>query len=251
MSEEIKKLLDKYYLEFCSPEFILNDPIQIPHKFSKKEDVEIAGFLTANISWGLRKIIISNAEKLMQLMDNSPYDFIYNCKDSDLKRFLNFKHRTFNSEDCKFFIKSLKNIYKNHNGLENVFTNAFNKTKRIDFAINDFRKIFFEIEHPNRTLKHIPNIEKKSAAKKINMFLRWMIRKDSVDFGLWTNIPKSALLIPLDVHVGNVSRKLGLIKSPKNNLDTVIELSEKLSIFDSNDPIKYDFSLFGYGVNNK
>ncbi len=248
---KIKNLLDKKYLEFNNINFIKNDPIQIPKMFSKKEDIEISGFLTSIIAWGQRKTIINNAKKLINLMDNSPYDFIIDHKPNDLKRFENFKHRTFNADDCIFFITSLQNIYKNHKGLENTF--FIKDNKNIINSIDKFRNIFFEIEHLRRSQKHISNVRKNSAAKRINMFLRWMIRNDNnnVDFGLWNNFLPSQLLMPLDVHTSNVSRKLGLLERKQNDLKAVVELTENLKKFDKNDPVKYDFALFGLGVSKQ
>ena len=249
---EIKELLDQKYLEFNKEEFIKTDPIQIPKMFSDSENIEIAGFMTATIAWGNRKMIINNSTKLLNLMDNSPVDFVLNHTENDLKSLSVFKHRTFNGEDCVFFIKSLKNIYKNHGGLKIVFETLFNKHKNIKDTIIDFRKIFFEIEYPHRTTKHIANVANKSAAKRINMFLRWMVRTDNngVDFGIW-NIPTSALMMPLDVHSGNVSRKLGLLLRKQNDWQAVEELTNNLKQFDENDPVKYDFALFGMGVFDK
>ena len=186
-------------------------------------------------------------------MDNSPYDFILNHTENDLNRLKKFKHRTFNGEDCVFFVKSLKNIYTHHNGLQNVFETAYNKNKNIKDSIIYFRKIFLELKHEKRVEKHIANVEKKSAAKRINMFLRWMIRKDkfNVDFGLWKNIPTSALMIPLDVHTANVSRKLNLLERKQNDWIAVEELTLNLKKFDKTDPVKYDFALFGLGAFEK
>jgi len=252
MTKDIKELLDRKYLEFNQEEFIKTDPIQIPKMFSDIENIEIAGFLAATIAWGNRKMIINNSIKLMQLMDNSPIDFVLNHTNKDLERLSEFKHRTFNGEDCIFFIKSLKNIYTNHGSLRSIFENSYKTHTNIKDSIFDFRKIFFEIEHPKRTTKHIANVEKNSAAKRINMFLRWMVRKDNhgVDFGIW-DIPTSELMMPLDVHSGNVSRKLDLLTRKQNDWKAVAELTNKLKEFDSEDPVKYDFALFGMGVFDK
>ena len=249
MTKDIKELLDRKYLEFNQEEFIKTDPIQIPKMFSDIENIEIAGFLAATIAWGNRKMIIRNSHRLIELMDNNPHDFIVNHEDKDLHIFDNFVHRTFNGEDCKFFIKSLKNIYTNYDGLRSIFENSYKTHTNIKDSIFDFRKIFFEIEHPKRTTKHIANVEKKSAAKRLNMYLRWMIRKDNnrVDFGIW-DIPSSALMMPLDVHSGKVSRKLGLLTRKQNDWQAVEELTNNLKMFDTEDPVKYDFALFGMGV---
>lgn len=242
--------LNQKYDEFNRPSFINSDPISIPHLFTNSNDIEIAGFISATIAWGQRKTIIKNAKLFMQLMDNSPYDFVINHSNKELNNFNYFKHRTFNGEDAKYFIKSLKNIYVKHQGLENVFSYA---PTNMELNIHHFKKIFFEINHPLRTTKHVADPLKKSAAKRINMFLRWMVRKDNrgVDFGIWNNIVPKHLMIPLDVHTGNVAKKLGLLKRKQNDWKAVEELTNALKKFDKNDPIKYDFSLFGLGVFEK
>ncbi len=250
MNENLKQLLDQKYYEYSRSDFIAEDPIQIPKMFSVKEDIEIAGFLSASIAWGNRKSIIKNAKYLIALMDNSPYDFIMNFKESDLEVFNGFKHRTFNGIDAKFFMKSLQNIYQNHKGLEQVFLTGFKKEQSIKFALSYFRKIFFSVEFPERTSKHIANVDKNSAAKRLNMFLRWMVRKDhsEIDFGLW-NLPKHSLILPLDVHTANVSRNLGLLFRKQNDWKAVEEVTQSLKKFDPQDPVKYDFALFGMGIN--
>lgn len=250
LRQEIYQLLEEKYDQFNRKSFIDSDPISIPHLFTKKEDIEIAGFLAATIAWGQRKTIIKNALCLMQLMDNAPYDFVLNHKKVDLKRFDDFKHRTFNSVDICYFIIALKHIYKNYGGLENVFAQHKNN---IQLSIHNFKTTFFEIEHPKRTTKHVSNPLKNSSAKRINMFLRWMVRNDKrgVDFGIWDSIKMKNLMCPLDVHSGNVARKLGLLKRKQNDWKAVEELTENLREFDENDPIKYDFSLFGLGVFEK
>ncbi|MBK77628.1 MAG: TIGR02757 family protein [Flavobacteriaceae bacterium] len=243
---EIKSFLDDKAFEYESPLFINEDPIQIPHKFSKKEDIEISGFLTAIISWGNRKIIIKNANSLMNLMDNSPFDFILNHNKNDLNTLNKFVHRTFNNQDLCFFIKSLYNIYKNNGGLENVFkTNK--EFKNLNHVIHNFKNIFFSIPHQKRTEKHISDPLKGSAAKRINMFLRWMVRspKKGVDFGLWKNIDSGQLSCPLDIHSGRVARSLSLIKRKQNDNLALMELDSILRKFDYRDPVKYDFALFG------
>jgi uncharacterized protein (TIGR02757 family) len=246
---ELKEFLDMKVIEYNNLKFIESDPIQIPHQFSLKEDIEIAGFLTATIAWGKRKMIISNANKIMGLMGNSPYDFIMDHKQSDLENIQGSIHRTFNSIDFQFFIKSLQNIYKNHNGLETIFSKYARKDS-LQPAIHEFKKIFFEIEHPLRTQKHISDPLKNSAAKRINMYLRWMIRNDNtgVDFGIWKNLSPSQLSCPLDVHSGNIARKLGLIHRKQNDAKALLELDTNLRILDPIDPVKYDFALFGLGV---
>ncbi len=249
---ELKSFLDEKVIAYNHPRFITSDPIQIPHLFTQKEDIEIAAFLTAIIAWGNRKSIINNASKMMQLMGNTPFDFVMNHHEDDLGNMQHFVHRTFNSIDLSFFIKSIKNIYKNHDGLEAVFKkNISNDT--MQSSIHHFKKIFFELEHQPRTTKHISDPLKGSAAKRINMFLRWMVRNDNtgVDFGIWKSISPSLLSCPLDVHSGNVARKLGILKRKQNDAKALSELDSSLRKLDPKDPVKYDFALFGLGVFEK
>jgi uncharacterized protein (TIGR02757 family) len=251
-NSELKSFLDEKVELYNNPKFIESDPIQIPHAFSLKEDIEIAGFLSATIAWGNRKMIINNAKKMMDLMGNSPYDFVLNHQDYQLEKLENFVHRTFNSGDMITFIKGLQNIYTNHNGLEAVFANNIEKDS-MQKSISEFKKVFFEINHQNRTQKHISDPLNNSAAKRINMFLRWMVRNDKkgVDFGIWKTIPTSALSCPLDVHSGNVARKLELLSRKQNDAKALSELDTNLRKLDPNDPVKYDFALFGLGVFEK
>lgn len=248
--QEIFELLEDKYDKFNRVSFIESDPISIPHLFSKKQDIEIAGFLAATISWGQRITIIKNANELMSLMDLAPYDFVMNHTKSDLNRFNNFKHRTFNAVDLSFFIESLKNIYINKGGLEKVFAKYPTDMQK---SIHYFREVFFEINYPNRTKKHVSDPLNNSAAKRINMFLRWMVRNDNrgVDFGIWKKIESKNLMCPLDIHSGNVARKLGLLNRTQNDWKATDELTQALIQFDKEDPIKYDFSLFGLGVFEK
>tara|TARA_B110000091_G_scaffold209955_1_gene251961 strand:- start:1135 stop:1899 length:765 start_codon:yes stop_codon:yes gene_type:complete len=250
--KELKEFLDEKVIQYNNPKFIESDPIQIPHLFSKKEDIEIAAFLTATISWGNRTMIIKNSYKMMELLNNSPYDFILNHDEKDLKSFDSFVHRTFNSIDFRQFIKSLQHIYKNHGGLENVLTIKDN-SKTYQTAINQFKKVFFEIEHQQRTQKHVSDPLRNSAAKRINMFLRWMVRNDKagVDFGIWDTHNASNLSCPLDIHSGNVARKLNLLLRKQNDWKALSELDTNLRKLDKNDPVKYDFALFGLGVFEK
>ncbi len=249
---EIKRLLDKATLDYNRFEFIELDPVQIPHAFSRKEDIEIAGFLTATISWGQRKSIIKNAYFLMDLMDNTPYDFIIDADKSDWNRVSQFVHRTFNGNDCLFFLQSLKNIYQNHGGLENVFNAGYEINNSTFESLKHFRNIFMSINHNERVGKHISDVNSNSTAKRLNMFLRWMVRTDEngVDFGLWKKISPAVLMLPLDVHTGNVSRFYGLLERKQNDWKAVEEITTVLRLFDSQDPIKYDYALFGIGVNN-
>jgi len=249
---DLKAFLDEKAFKYNQPYFIETDPIQVPKTFAGKEDIEIAAFLTATIAWGNRQSIIKNATKLIALMENEPHDFVLNHSASDLKILEKFVHRTFNGSDCIYFIRSLKNIYQNHGGLQLVFENGFRKENQVKSALSEFYNVFFEIGG-ERSRKHVSNVEKGASAKRLNMFLRWMVRKDKtgVDFGLWSGIPQSELLLPLDIHTGNVARKLGLLQRNSNDWKAVVEVTQTLCQFDLADPIKYDFALFGLGAFEK
>ncbi|ASK32473.1 TIGR02757 family protein [Chryseobacterium sp. T16E-39] len=250
--EELKDFLNEKSDQYNSVDFIENDPVQIPHRFSIKQDIEIAGFLAATISWGNRKAIIKSAEKMLDIMGNSPYDFVMNFSEKDLESIREKNiHRTFNGEDFIYFIKQFNKIYKENDSLENLFEV---KDSEINFlhAIERFRSSFLETEK-HRSHKHISSPYKNSSSKRIVMFLRWMVRKDkrSVDFGIWENIDQKYLSIPLDVHTGNISRKLNLITRTQNDWKTVEELDRVIRQFDDKDPAKYDFALFGLGVSKE
>lgn len=247
--DDLKEFLDEKTIQYNQPAFIETDPIQVPKRFLQKEHIEIAAFLTATISWGSRPMIIKNALKLMSLMDFQPYDFVLHATDSDLNMLKNFVHRTFQGEDCIHFIRSLKNIYENHGGLEMVFQHGFQQKSSVKSALTYFYRIFFETGG-ERTRKHLSNVANGASAKRLNMFLRWMIRKDNrgVDFGAWKGIPASELMLPLDVHTGNTARKLGLLVRKSNDWKAVEEVTSALRAFDSKDPVKYDFALFGLGI---
>ncbi|MFV0247976.1 MAG: TIGR02757 family protein [Tenacibaculum sp.] len=250
--DELKDFLNQKVIQYNKPDFIETDPIKIPHQFHLKQDIEIAGFLSATIAWGNRKIIINNAQRMMNLMGNSPCDFVLNHSEKNLAALNSFVHRTFNAQDFVFFIKALQNIYQKHCGLEAVLKPE-NKTDNYQNAIHNFKNLFFEIPHPSRTLKHISDPIKNSASKRINMFLRWMVRKDKagVDFGIWkTHYPKN-LHCPLDVHSAKVARKLGVLSRKQNDWKALRELDSTLRSFDSEDPAKYDFALFGLGIFEK
>ncbi|WP_299116722.1 TIGR02757 family protein [uncultured Winogradskyella sp.] len=247
--EELKDFLDNKVELYNNPRFIESDPIQVPHQFSKKEDIEIIGFLTATIAWGNRKSIITNAKRMANLLDHSPFEFVMQHQDSDLEQLQSFVHRTFNDYDFIQFITSLRHIYITHNGLEAVFA-KYAETNSLQNSIHKFKQHFFEIEHLERSKKHVSDPLKNSAAKRINMFLRWMIRNDNngVDFGIWKSLSPRQLSCPLDVHSGNVARKLGLLKRKQNDGKALAELDKNLRKLDVNDPVKYDFALFGLGV---
>jgi uncharacterized protein (TIGR02757 family) len=246
---ELKEFLDEKVDLYNHPNFIDSDPIQIPHLYTLKEDIEIAGFLAATIAWGNRKMIINNAKKMIDLMGNSPYDFVMSHNGNDLQRLETFVHRTFNGQDFIGFIKSLQNIYLNHGGLESIFT-IHQEKDSMQNAISKFKTIFFEIEHLNRTEKHISDPNKNSSSKRLNMWLRWNCRQDNkgVDLGIWKSVSPSQLSCPLDVHSGNIARKLGLLTRKQNDAKALAELDQNLRALDPNDPVKYDFALFGLGV---
>lgn len=250
--EELKDFLDEKAYQYEHTDFIDSDPIQIPHSFSKKEDIEISSFLVSTIAWGNRKMIINNARKMMTIMGNSPYDFVTNHQEKDLKNIDGFVHRTFNADDFKFFVTSLKNIYQYHDGLETILRIKDNVTT-YKTTIANFKTIFFEIDHLSRTQKHISNPMKGSASKRINMFLRWMVRspKKGVDFGIWKSHSPANLHCPLDVHTGNIARKLGILLRKQNDWNALEELDSVLRKFDSKDPVRYDFALFGLGAFEK
>ncbi len=248
-NSELQSFLDEKVIQYNTPDFIESDPVQIPHLFSQKEDIEIAGFLASSIAWGNRKMIIKNGHKMMELLGNSPYDFVMSHNDYQLEKLEGFVHRTFNSDDFKHFIKALKHIYINKGGLENIFIQNQTETS-LQPAIHALHEIFFEIPHLTRTRKHVADPNKGSVSKRINMCLRWFVRNDNagVDLGIWKGISPSKLSCPLDVHSGNVARKLGLLTRKQNNGKALTELDSKLRELDPNDPVKYDFALFGLGV---
>ncbi|HHM20810.1 MAG TPA: TIGR02757 family protein [Bacteroidetes bacterium] len=255
MKGNIKNLLDEYVQKFNQPVFIENDPISIPHRFSKKQDIEISAFWTAMLAWGQRKTIINKATELFGLMDNAPFDFIKNHREKDRQRFMAFKHRTFQPLDTLYFLTFLQWFYQKNDSLEKAFCeNIKPNAQHTGAGIDHFHRLFFSLPHaPKRTRKHVASPTTKSTCKRLNMFLRWMVRSDDkgVDFGLWKNIKPSQLLIPLDVHVDRVARRLGLLTRRQTDWPAVLELTENLRSFDPADPVKYDFALFGLGVLEK
>jgi uncharacterized protein (TIGR02757 family) len=245
---ELLAILEEKYLHYNQPAFIEADPIAVPHQFTLKQDIEISGFLSATIAWGNRKSIVGNARRLVHMMDGSPYDFLLNAKPEDFKPFLQFVHRTFNGDDCLFFISSLQNIYRQYQSIEPLFSTI--NGQGASHAISRFRDIFLSTDHLDRSEKHIANPLTGSAAKRINLFLRWMVRHDGhgVDFGLWKSVDPANLVCPLDIHAGRVARSLGLLRRMQNDWKAAMELTEALKEFDPSDPVKYDFALFGMGV---
>jgi len=252
---DLKAFLDEKVELYNRPQFIADDPIQIPHRFTKLQDVEIMGFWTAILAWGQRKTIINKANELVELMDGAPHDFMVNHSESDRKRFLDFKHRTFQVTDTLYFLEFLQYFYKKNNSLETAFTQFFDDNdETVERALTGFHDLFFSLDvAPTRTRKHIATPVRKSSCKRLNMFLRWMVRDDDkgVDLGLWKGIKPAQLLMPLDVHVERVGRSLGLINRKQRDWKTVLELTQGLREFDPEDPVKYDFALFGIGVMEK
>jgi uncharacterized protein (TIGR02757 family) len=247
-SSELQSILEFYYLKYNQKGFVENDPISIPHRFSKKQDIEIAGFFAAIFSWGQRVTIINKCNELMHLMGEQPHDFILNHHPQDLRPFESFKHRTFNSTDLLYFIAFLQHYYQKNNSLETAFGKSGEAMKT---RLSNFNNLFFSLpEVPNRTRKHIASPMNKSTCKRLNMYLRWMVRKDEngVDLGIWNTIQMSELHCPLDVHVERTARKLGLIHRKQSDWETVEELTNNLKILNPSDPIRYDFALFGMGL---
>lgn len=256
----LKDFLDAKVEQYNRPDFIENDPIGIPHQFKLKQDIEIMGFWASILAWGQRKTIINKCNELIALMEGTPYDFIMNHQDSDLKRFLNFKHRTFNDTDALYFIEFFRQHYNQYPSLENAFTGNKLKSQfrneclgenEVSGILNSFRTYFFSLpDFPLRTKKHVSSPSQKSACKRLNMFLRWMVRDDGkgVDFGIWKTIQPSQLICPTDLHVERVARKLKLITRKQVDWQTATELTLNLQKFDPTDPVKYDFALFGLGI---
>jgi len=250
---DIKTLLDAKVEQFNRPAFIPNDPISIPHRFRKKQDIEISGLFAATLAWGQRKTIIANCNRLVEWMDNAPHDFILNHKEEDLKRFTGFKHRTFNPTDLLYFIEFLSWYYSKYESLEEAFI-VSEDADTVEAGLVSFHDLFFSLpDFPKRTIKHVSTPSRKSACKRINMYLRWMVRNDNkgVDFGIWKKIKPSQLICPCDVHVDRVARKLKLIKRKQVDWQTALELTGNLRQLDPVDPVKYDFALFGLGVEEK
>ncbi len=252
---KLNVFLNNKVAEYNKPSFIEADPISIPHSFSKKQDIEIAGFFAAIFAWGNRTTIINKSRELMSLMDNAPHDFCVNHSDNDLKKLLHFKHRTFNPTDVLYFVDFFKYHFSENISLETAFTKSMKKGDvNIENALNGFYQYFFSLENvPKRTMKHIASPAKKATCKRLSMYLRWMVRKDKngVDFGIWKNIKPSQLIVPLDLHVARVARHFKLIDRKATDWQTAVELTNAMKTLDKNDPAKYDFALFALGVLEK
>ncbi|MCJ8166642.1 TIGR02757 family protein [Pontibacter sp. E15-1] len=250
----VETLLDDRVAQYNQPAFIPNDPVSIPHRFTKKQDIEISGFFAAILAWGQRKTIINNCLRLMDLMDNAPHDFVLHHREQDLPRFLGFKHRTFNDTDLLYLLHFFQEYYRQHESLETAFTGPGDGILTQKVRLTHFHELVFSLEDaPQRTRKHIATPARKSACKRLNMYLRWMVRKDDggVDFGLWDSLPMADLICPCDVHVERVARRLGLITRKGMDWETAEELTAHLRAFDPEDPVKYDYALFGLGVEEK
>lgn len=248
--EQLRDFLDRKVEQYNTPLFISNDPIVIPHRYKERQDIEIMGFFASIFAWGLRKTIINKCTELSERFGNHPYQFILNHKEEDLKRLIGFKHRTFNDTDLLYFVDFLHRHYTNHDSLEDAFLPEGNFTS-LESSLIHFEENFFN--HPNapqRTRKHVATPSRNSTCKRLNMFLRWMVRDDAVgvDFGIWKRIPQSALICPVDVHVERTARRLGLVTRPQVDWQTALELTANLRQLDANDPIKYDFALFGISI---
>ncbi len=253
--KQLKQFLDEQVLKINTPGFIPADPISIPKLFTNKQDIEIIGFFAAILAWGQRVTILNNCKKLIELFENQPHEFIINSVPKDWQRFEGFVHRTFNSSDLLYFIDFFHQYYNEHESLEELFLQGLKKEdKNMEHSLNYFKVKFFERNiHLKRTEKHISSPAQNSACKRLNMYLRWMARKDNagVDFGIWENIDPSLLLCPLDVHVGRTARQLGILTRPQDDWKAVIELTSNLKKLDKFDPVKYDFALYGMGISKQ
>jgi uncharacterized protein (TIGR02757 family) len=249
---EIKQFLEEKYLQYNNPSFIVCDPISIPHSFTDRRDREISGFLTASIAWGRRDLILRSSRKMLELIENTPFEFISTASDYEISRLSGFVHRTFNGSDFISFIKGLRHIYLNYSNMEEVVVQGMTESGSLKGGLSHLRSVFFSPPHAPRNEKHFADITGGAAGKRLNMFLRWMVRKDNngVDFGMWDKISPAMLYIPLDLHSGNTARRLGLLTRKMNDWKAVEELTDILREFDPADPAKYDFALFGLGVSN-
>lgn len=248
--DELRELLERLYDKYNCVEFIEADPISVPHSFSTRDDREIAGFFAATIAWGNRKAIVKSACRMMQYMDNAPYDFVRNASDSELTTLSTYVHRTFNGRDFIAFVLAIRAMYDRFGGIGRFFEQSYAQTRDMSKVLSSFRREFFACDHEPHCEKHLSSIDKGAACKRLNMYLRWMVRRDDrgVDFGEWQSIPMSALYLPLDVHSGNMGRALGLLQRKQSDWKATVEITEALRRFDADDPVRYDFSLFGAGI---
>ncbi|MCD8072458.1 MAG: TIGR02757 family protein [Alistipes sp.] len=246
----LRELLERLHDKYNRPEFIGHDPISIPHRYTRPEDIEISGLLAATIAWGNRKAIVKSAARMMEYLDDAPYDFTVSASHAELSTLASYVHRTFNGQDLTHFILALRRFYTLYDGLGGFFQNQWKEAGDMRTVLSRFRAAFFAFDHPPRCEKHLSSIDKGAACKRINMYLRWMVRRDGrgVDFGLWKEIPASALYLPIDVHAGNMGRHLGLLTRRQTDWKAVEEITANLRTFDADDPVKYDYSLFGAGI---
>lgn len=251
MTPELKDILDELWLRYDTPDFIEADPISVPHSFSDRRDCEVAGLLAATIAWGNRKAIVKSAHRMMDYLDRRPYEFVVGASERELDSLASYVHRTFNGEDLTCFVRALGRMCREYGSLGEWFEGEWERTGDMRVVLNNFRNEFFAMDHPQRSEKHISSIAKGAACKRLNMYLRWMVRPDSrgVDFGFWRKIPTSALYLPLDLHSGNISRELGILSRRQNDWKAVEEVTAYLREADAEDPVKYDFALFGVGIN--
>ncbi len=247
---ELEELLERLYDRYNRPDFIATDPISVPHRFSGREDIEISGFLAATIAWGNRTGIVRSANRMIERMDNAPYDFTLNASDNELSALDDFVHRTFNGGDLIDFIRALRTMYRDHGGIGSFFEREYAQHGDLRPAISRFRTLFWSCEHRPRAEKHLSSIDKGAACKRLNMYLKWMVRSDDrgVDFGIWPEIPASALFLPLDTHTASMGRALGLLRRRQNDWQAVEEITASLRAFDPADPVRFDFALFGAGI---
>ena len=247
---ELFELLEGLYDRYNRPEFIADDPVSVPHGFTEREDIEIAGFLAATIAWGARPVIVRNGRRMMHCMDDAPAAFVRSASERELHRFAGFVHRTFNGGDLLDFIRALRGLCERFGSLGGSFESRYRELGSIPALLADFRREFFACDHAPRCEKHLSSVERGAACKRLNMFLRWMVRRDGrgVDFGLWPSIPMSALYLPLDLHSGNMARELGLLNRRQNDWRAVEEVTAALRRFHAEDPVRYDFALFGAGI---
>jgi len=248
--DDLRELLERLHNKYNRPEFIEDDPVSIPHRYAARGDREIAGFLAATIAWGNRKAILKSARRMMTLMDDAPHDFVVNASQAELARLAEFVHRTFNGGDLLTFVRSLRRLEEKHGGIGRFFESVWERTGDMRQTLAAFHDEFFALDHLPRCRKHVSSVASGAACKRLNMYLRWMVRCDGrgVDFGLWETIPPSALMLPLDVHAGNMGRALGLLARRQNDWKAVEEITAALRSYDPNDPVRYDFALFGAGV---
>lgn len=252
-ASEMKQFLEEKYLKYNNPSFIESDPVSIPHMFTDPSDIEISGFLAATIAWGRRDLILRSSRILLEMMDNQPFRFILEADRNDLARISCFVHRTFNGGDCGYFMQGLKHVYSNYGSMEDVIAEGMGPDRSLRDGLDHLRRTFFSLPHARRIEKHFADIKGGAAGKRLNMFLRWMVRNDGrgVDFGIWRKIDPSMLYIPIDFHSGNTARRLGLLTRKVNDWKAVEELTGVLREFDPADPVKYDFALFGLGVSQE